>query len=350
MTTPIRVVRSASLHGYREVAQSVGLDAVAMLRSAGLPLRCLELSEMPLPMEAVVLLLEKSAEISGCEDFALRLAAQRSFTNLGPISLVLKEEATARQALETLCRYLRLLNASLITRLEENADTITIREEMHLPSGTRTRQAMELAVGVMFRILRELLGEAWQPLRVGFAHRPPTDLVPHQAFFGATVTFNLNFNGIACKRGDLETIQPRNGPGLAHVARQYLEQALETQLHHTQETVRQLIAALLPAGRCTSQQVAAHLRIDRRTLHRYLAKESRTFSRLLDEVRLELAQRQIRDTDQPLSVVAGLLGFSTPSAFGYWFRQQMGCSASDWRKKAVPAPVAAQPLIPLLRH
>ncbi|MDD2545939.1 MAG: AraC family transcriptional regulator [Burkholderiaceae bacterium] len=332
MANPVRMVRSASLNGYVQVAESVGLDAQALLRAVGLPARCLEHSEMPLALETVRVLLERSAEASGREDFALRLAAQRNLAHLGPISLVLKEEPTARLALETLCRYLRLLNASLMTRLDVQAQTITLREEMHMPPGVSMRQPMELTMGVMFRILRELLGAHWSPIRVSLTHRAPRDPAPHQAFFGPCVCFNQEFNGIVCLRTDLEAPQVSQASGLARFARQYLDEALAMQEPRAHETVRQLIAALLPGRRCTSLQVASHLRMDRRTLHRHLAREGCSFSSLLDDVRLDLARRQIRDTDLPLSEVAGLLGFATPSAFGHWFRQRMGCCASDWRR------------------
>ncbi|WP_137896087.1 AraC family transcriptional regulator [Ramlibacter sp. 2FC] len=339
MSTPLTTVRSASLIGYLDLAQSLGLDAHAMMRRVGLPPRCLDDPETPIAAEAVRELLELSAHATGLEDFALRLAARRSFANLGPISLVLKEEATVRQALDTLCRYLRLLNASLLTRIEEAGDTVTIREELLGKHSSSTRQSMELAVGVMYRILHELAGPQWKPLRVCFAHRPPRDPSGHRAFFGPRVDFNRDFNGIVCAAADLQAPLPQAGQGMARFARQYLDQALSRQHSGASDTVRQLIAALLPGGRCTAQQVAQHMGVDRRTIHRHLAAEGTTFSTLLDEVRSELVRRQIKDSDLPLAEVAGLLGFSAPSAFGHWFRTAFGCSATQWRKQAQHPPM-----------
>lgn len=334
MTTLVRPVRSASLSGYVDLAQSLGLDAPRMLRRVGIAPRALDDPETLIPVEAVRALLEESAQASGVEDFALRLASGRTLSNLGPISLILKEEPTPRQALDTLCRYLRLLNASLITRIEELGDTITIREEMLVRPSTSTRQSMELAVAVMFRILRELAGSQWKPLQVCFAHRPPRSVLAHKAFFGPSVAFNQDFNGIVCATVDLQSPQKANDPGMARFARQYLDQAMSQQNQSARETVRQLIAALLPGGRCTAQSVARHLGLDRRTIHRYLTTENTTFSALLDEVRSELVIRQINDSDLPISEVAGLLGFSSHSAFAYWFRTAFGCSVTQWRHRA----------------
>lgn len=327
----VPVVRSASLNGYLDLAQSVGLDAHAMLRRAGISPRSLENPETPLSTAAVSALMENSAQASGVEDFGLRLAARRQLSNLGPISLVLKEEPTARAALDTLCRYLRLLNASLLTRIEEHGDRLVIREEILVEQTASTRQSMELAVGVMFRILRELLGTPWKPVRVCFNHRPPRDAKAHRAFFGTTVDFNSEFNGIVCLAGDLRAPMAGHNPEMARFAREYLDRALSGQHQSTKATVRQLIAALLPGGRCTSQQVAQHLGVDRRTIHRHLAKEGDTFATLLQSVRSELVMRQVQDSDLPLAEVAQLLGFAAPAAFSHWFRTTFGCSVTAWR-------------------
>lgn len=333
VTTLVRPVRSASLSGYVDLARSLGLDAPRMLRRVGIAPRALDDPETPIPAEAVRALLEDSAQATGVEDFALRLAAGRTLSNLGPISLILKEEPTPRQALDTLCRYLRLLNASLITRIDEVRDTVTIREEMLVHPSSSMRQSMELAVAVMYRILRELVGPQWRPLQVCFAHRPPRDAKPHKAFFGPSVAFNQDFNGIVCAAADLQARQVSSDPGMARFARQYLDRAMSQQNQSARETVRQLIAALLPGGRCTAQSVARHLGLDRRTIHRYLSAEDTSFSVLLDEVRAELVMRQINDSDLPINEVAGLLGFSSHSAFSYWFRTRFGCSVTQWRQQ-----------------
>lgn len=341
----VPVVRSASLAGYVDLAQSLGLDARALLRKAGLSPRALDDPETPLSAAAVRALLEDSAQASGMDDFGLRMAARRHLANLGPISLVLKEEPTARAALDTLCRYLRLLNASLLTRVEDHGPLVIIREELLVEQSASTRQSMELAVGVMYRIVRELLGGPWKPVRVCFKHRPPKDAKAHKAFFGTSVDFNSEFNGIVCTAADLQTPLPGNNPEMARFARQYLDRALSGRHQSTKATVQQLVAALLPGGRCTSQQVAQHLGVDRRTIHRHLAREGESFATLLQAVRSELVLRQVQDSDLPLSEVAQLLGFAAPAAFSHWFRHTFGCSVTAWRaqEKAKAAVRQGQP-------
>ena len=330
------MIRSASLSGYVELAQSLGLQPQAMMRKAGLNPRCLDDPETPISVLAVRLLLESSAEAAGVQDLGLQLARGRRLANLGPISIVLREAPTAREALDTLGRYLRLLNASLLTHIEDHADVVIIREEVLLEGAGPVRQSIELAVGVMYRILVELLGPHWRPRRVCFAHRPPADLSSHRGLFGLEPEFNTSFNGIVCAAKDLAARLPTIDSGMASYARRFLDQALSSTRGSTIDSARQLIGALLPGGRCTADQVAQHLGVDRRTLHRHLASEGETFSSLLRSIRSEFAARQIRDGDRSLSELAELLGFSGPSAFAFWFRRQFGRTVSQWRQAQRP--------------
>ena len=331
MPPSVPVIRSASLSGYLELARSLGLHPQSMMRKAGLSPRCLDDPEMPISIVAVRQLLESSAQAAGVEDFGLQLARGRRLSNLGPISIVLREEPTARQALDTLGRYLRLLNASLLTHIEDHADVVVIREEFLIDGAGSIRQSIELAVGVMYRILVELLGPAWKPRRVCFAHRPPADLSSHRTLFGKDLEFNSSFNGIVCAAKDLAARLPTHESGMSPYARRFLDQALSSSRGNTIDSARQLIAALLPGGRCTAEQVAEHLGVDRRTLHRHLQADGQSFSSLLASIRREFAIRQIRDSDRSLAELAELLGFSGPSALAFWFRQQFGSTVSQWR-------------------
>ena len=332
MPLPVPVIRSASLSGYVELARSLGLEPHSMMRKAGLNPRCLDDLETPIRVSAARQLLEASAQAAGVEDFGLQLARGRRLANLGPISIVLREEPTARQALDTLGRYLRLLNASLLTHVEDHADVVIIREEFLIDGPGSVRQSIELAVGVMYRILVELLGPAWKARRVCFAHRPAADLTSHRALFGTELEFNSSFNGIVCAARDLGARLPTQESGMSPYARRFLDQALSNSRGNTIDSARQLIAALLPGGRCTADQVAQHLGVDRRTLHRHLQMEGHSFSSLMVAIRSEFAIRQIRDSDRSLAELAELLGFSGASAFAFWFRQHFGCTVSAWRR------------------
>ncbi|CAM4311536.1 AraC family transcriptional regulator ligand-binding domain-containing protein [Comamonas aquatilis] len=332
MTLTSHLIRSASLTGFTDLAQSAGIDPFSMMHKAGLPRRCLDDNETLIGMEAVCRLLDQCAQASEMEAFGLRLASRRHIWELGPVSLVIKQESTVLTALKTLLSYNRVLNDALQARVDEEDELVVIREELMLGKSVPTRQAMELTVGVMFQMLRDLLGAEWQPRLVCFTHRPPRDLRFHQSFLGKRLEFNSSFNGIVCSASDMARELTPTQPGLASFARRFLDTALSQHKPARRETVRHLIMALLGNGRCTVDKVAQHLGISRQTLHRQLSLEGEQFKSVLDSVRREVAIKLCNDGDHSLEDAASMLGFSSASAFAHWFRASFGTSFIRFRR------------------
>ncbi len=327
----IRVIRSASLTNYAEVARGAGLDPGRMLSEFGLPPRCLKEPELKVPIDAVRRLLEASAERSGIEGFGLLMAEARRLSNLGPLGLLIREQPTMRLALDVFARYANRFNESLFLTLEESGDVVVLREELIVGGGGTVRQSTELAIGVAFRTLRAFLGPNWRPRRVCFAHDAPADRSVHERIFGRNVEFGHDFNGIVCSRRDLEVPNPDADPELAKLARQLLDSDPANRSPDMSTRVREIVVMLLGTGMCTIDRAARHLGVDRRTIHRRLAREGATFSGLVESVRRELAERYVGDRNRKLAEVAALLGFSVPSAFSRWYKRQFGGTAARQR-------------------
>ena len=99
------------------------------------------------------------------------------------------------------------------------------------------------------------------------------------------------------------------------------------------DRVRDLIEVLLPTGRCSADEVARTMGVDRRTLHRHLSVEQDTFSSIVDSTRAGLAERYLANDRYRLTKISELLGFSAPSAFTRWFRARFGESPTQWRTR-----------------
>jgi len=323
-------IRSATLSGYLELARSVGLDPNRQMRKCGLEPSCLSDPDTHIDAAAVAKLLETSAAESGVEDFGLRLSTARRLSNLGAFSLVVREETTARRALETLARYLQLHSELLSIRIEDADKLVILRVDIVRGARMPLRQAIELFVGYLFRILQELLGPSWQPRRVLFTHPAPASLTRHVAMFGRIVDFEAEFNGIACAAEDLAGQLPSADPVMARYARQYLDAMISRPDMTLADKVRWLVRDMLPLGRCSVDKVAQHLGVDRRTVHRHLARSGETFSSLVDDVRAELAESYL-ESGKGLTDVADLLGFSALSAFSRWHKRHFGFTLTDRR-------------------
>ncbi|MFE3056625.1 AraC family transcriptional regulator [Nocardia sp. NPDC059239] len=333
------MVRSAVLSGYVDLTLSLGIDPMLMLRSVGIGAAAVSASDTWLPAPAVDLLLERTAREANCEEFGLHLAERRSLANLGPVALVAREEPDIRSALQIVLRYISLHNEALRTRLTQ-ADSLTTIHVQAAPGASLGRQATELTVGATCRILRELLGQSWHPLSVCFTHGAPEQRGDAHRILGPTIEFEQSFNGIVCYTRDLDTANPLADPLLRPYAREYLR-SLTPVGESTAEQARAIIETLLPTHQCSAATVAARLGIDRRTLHRYLARSGETFTTLLDTTRLDLAHRYLTHHDRTLTAIATELGFSELSAFSRWFRHHTGHSPTHLRTPRLRQDAAA---------
>jgi len=330
------LVRAACLTNYSEVARAGGLDPARMLLQAGLSPNVEREPDLMIPVDRVGQLLQASAIRSGNESFGLCMAESRMLSNLGAVGMLIRDQATLRDSLELLVRYQALLNGSLSLMIEAHADVVVLREVVKPGAPQQpTRQRIELALGVMLRLMRQFLGVGWQPRRVCFEHPAPRDVSVHHRLFGYRIEFDADFNCIVCAKADLDARNPSADPAMARYAQQLLDASVKPQRPTVVEDVRRTTLLLLPSGRCTIEQVAEHLGVACRTVQRGLAEQGQTFSSMVNEIRKELATRHVIESDRPLTEVAMLLGFSAPSAFSRWYHTQFGCSAKESRAARV---------------
>jgi len=326
-----RLIRSAVLSNYVEVARSVGLDPYRMIAEFRLPPASLTDPEVKVSADAIGRLLEESAARSGKLDFGLRLADQRTVANLGALALLVREQPTIRKALDVMAGYMFLHSESLLLKVKERDGEVTLSIGFDVNRPVPIRQGVELGIGFLHRCLQQLFRERWKPQLVSFTHAAPQKKEAWRKFFGADVLFGQDFNGIVCRSRDLDAAVPAADARMAHYVQQYLDSIASRRNITMTASVRECIYTMLPSGLCSAQTVATRLGVDRRTIHRHLARENQTFSSVLDSVRAELVTRYIENRDRPLASVAELLGFSAVSAFSRWFRNQFGCSVTDWR-------------------
>ncbi|MGV9870649.1 AraC family transcriptional regulator ligand-binding domain-containing protein [Rhodococcus koreensis] len=326
------LARYAALTGFVELSRTLSLDPVTLLTSVGLDPAGLDLQDRWVPASSVARLLELSAATSGRQDFALKLAERRRLSTLGPLSVGIRDEPDARSALRMLIRFQHTYNEALHIRLSERDGLATIRISFDLGEPVPVRQSVELAVAVTHQLLRQLLGERWHPVSVSFEHGRPADDSTHRQVFGAPLHFDGEYSGVLVYTGDLDEPNRLSDPLLRSYAQQILDTLTAPEEPTLTNRVRELVELLLPSGRCSIEQVARSLGVDRRTVHRHLAKSGETFTSVLDSTRAELAKRMVTGRRYSLTEISEMLGFSTPSSFSRWFHQQFGMSPREWRK------------------
>lgn len=336
----MELVRAASLTGYFVVAEQLGLEVTPLLRRAGLTRPMLANPEQVVPARAAIGLLEDSAQASGCITFGLRMAELRQLSDIGMISLLIVHQPTLRDALEVLAEYRNRINSNLTLQVERDGDTVFLREHFALHPPMVSRQVNDLALGVLYRICRSMMGEQWRPQCICLSYeRPaPPDRAIYDRLFDCSLQFGSDFDGIVVSSGDLNRQNPRSDPALARHARQLVAAMIDPGLRTIAEEAEQSIRLLMPAGRASIGGVADALGTNVRTLQRQLGREGTSFSELLDRVRAQQVSQHFANRRLRLTDVAHLLGYSTLASFSAWYRNRYGDTPTKGRAKALARP------------
>ncbi len=107
------------------------------------------------------------------------------------------------------------------------------------------------------------------------------------------------------------------------------------------EQVKQRIRQLIGEREVNEELVAAPFNMSPRHLRRKLSAVQTTYERLLDEVRMEMAIRLIREARLSLGRIAFELGFLDPSSFTRAFRRWTGMSPTAFKDNAQKGRVAS---------
>jgi AraC-like DNA-binding protein len=321
------------LGAFADAAKSLGLDPYHMLRRAGLPVAALEHPDQLVPADRIQALLADCAKAAACEEFGLAVGAAFRLSMLGSLGLLMREVADVRAAIDALSRYIGYQNENLEVRLDRRADGLRVMPLLFSPRTRTSRHMVEMTLAILVQAVRGLLGETWRPARVTFTHLSPRDVGAYAALFGA-VEFGAAFTGFVISAADLARPLPDADAEMARQLARFIEASALPQGASVSDTVHALILRLLPSGECSVDRVGQHLGIDRRTVHRRLAVEGKSFTELLEGARREVATWQLSHGEQPLSEVTALVGFSSLSTFSRWFRQAYGIQPSEYRRQS----------------
>ncbi|MFM0721147.1 AraC family transcriptional regulator [Paraburkholderia strydomiana] len=325
------MLRSVAMSGYFDVTRRLGLNPIELIQQAGIDPAALANPDDRVPAAACCWLLEITADKASCPTFALQMAETRQKFGTGVVNVLLAHKRTLREVLRAAAEFRHLLNEALAVYIEDSGETVTIREELAVTPGTPTKQAIELAIGVLARHSSALLGNYWKPRAVHFTHRGPADLTFHRRFFGCPLEFGSDFNGLVCAAAELDYPNPAADLELVRYAESLATPLNAAAADSIEQEVRKAIYLLLPVEQATVELVARHLHLSVRTMQRQLGSADTCFSTLVEEVRRELAIRYMSNARYPIGRVAALLGYTQQGSFTNWFTAQFGMTPRDWR-------------------
>ena len=317
---------------------TLGYDPLPFLHTRGIDSNMLLDPDATVPMSACVGLLADGVRATGDDNLGLHVAEHAELGSFDVHFYAMVSSPTLGAAFERVCRYQRLIHETSEVRLEKSADRALLSHR--LPGGIAApRQTAELLLAAWVRAGRVATRTRWSPAEVRFAHRAPRDSRDHERFFGAPLRFATGENALVLPAALLDLPCRRTDPSLLSLLDRYAADRLGVLPAATfADRARAALSEELQAGNVTAQDVAARLRVSSRTLHRSLAAEGTSYRRLLDQLRLDIAERYLIDDRMSVAEVACLVGFSEISAFHRAFKRWTGRTPVTFRAEARTGP------------
>jgi AraC-like DNA-binding protein len=192
---------------------------------------------------------------------------------------------------------------------------------------------VDLQMAVHLSLHRDIMGPSFRPSQIHFSFGRPRTGAEDAATFGCPVFYGRPENNFVFDTPWLDG-QPTFGNAVTYSqVRQLCEKLLEEMnlLVGVAGKVREIYLANL--GRHPSFEfVANRLNMSLRSLRRRLQEEGTSFRELVDDLRVQLAIKYVRDTDLTIEDIAFTMGFSDASAFRHAFRRWTGAAPYQFRR------------------
>ncbi len=320
--------------GYFDLVNHLGGDADALLAEFDLDRATTRNPDAVLPLSTVAGLIEEGRHQTGCDDFALRLAARQDLMVLGQLAVMALSCPTVGRALDKILEYIHYYNTSLQIDLEREFEPGSARIGLTLKGEfTNPRYAYELALGTVNNCVRALYGENFRPREVQMQFDSPLSQQCYWRFFKAPVRLEQEHNALILSSSQLEKPVDPFSPQLREQIARRIDDVDGASSETLSAGVERIIRRELANQRCTPKSIARELGMDLPGFEARLAAEGVDFDAVLDRIRLHRADRYLETEDIPISEVALRLGFRNKEELAAACRRWFGVSPLERRDR-----------------
>lgn len=329
------LVNSELLLGTLEAAQELGIDLSESLAKFHIDVGQVETPTGTLAFHQAADFLEDVATRFDCPQFGFLVGKHQPLLRFGPMAQLLKLSPDVESAMNNALSYSLLNSVVSHWQAEREAGYVSFRRQNRVSYDGPLVQLHTLAVTVVFKALRNMIGENRKVTSVSFRHTAPRTSKQYSQFFDCPVDFEQDFDGIVFPEQFLKLPLNTANPDLLHIVKQYLD-TLSSELDMEDDLVTKVhlyIKKILGTNACNLEGIAQQLDRRPRSLQRELMKQGFSFRQILLDVRQEVAEHYLRSSKIALVDLADILGYRNVSAFSRAFKSTCGQSPEHWRRQ-----------------
>jgi len=311
---------------------NLGVDADEVLRRSGLDPAELYQANLRTKFSGQPRFWKAAVELSGDPCIGLHLGEEMPVYKGQILEYLFLSSQTFGDGLRRVLNYQRLISDALHGQITETpSPCLTSYFSEHQHATSHLAEAMVLGLIKGFQAVTD---GTFKPEKIVFNHPPNTDIAEYQRIFQCPVAFNAKSFQLFFPASMLSYRSLYAEPELLNLHIQAADQHLAVlQQQDLMTEVRSQLGALLESGETTLANVANRLGVTPRHLRHQLDLAGTSFQRLLNDYRHRLARRLLSQTDEGISEIVYLTGFSEPSTFYRAFRRWEGTTPIEYRQQ-----------------
>lgn len=230
------------------------------------------------------------------------------------------------------CRYARLIcETDRIDLRDDGENTKIVFTSIYPEYQSVCMLEHDLSMAVEYA--RTFTENNLNPVTVCFMHSKPQYSSEYDKAFNCPVLFEQEENSIVLRKKDLMNKIVSRDPHLHAILKKHAESVMKqvSESDTVRGKVEEFIIKKLPVGIVDIESAAFYMNMSRSTLHRKLKNEGITFSKILENMRKQLAETYLRQ-GMSSTQIAFLLGFSEPSTFQHAFKRWFGTTPGERRR------------------
>jgi len=312
--------------------RNMGIDANEILRRAGLQPDKLYQPNLRTKFSAQPRFWQAAVDLSGDSCVGLHLGEKMPVYKGQILEYLLLSSQTFGEGLKRVLEYQRLISDAMHGDLTEGPEpylTNYFSEHQYV-----TSHLAEAMVVCLIRFLQSATDNHFSASKIVFTHSPNTDIEEYRRIFHCPVEFEAKSFKLFFPREVLNYRSLHAEPELLNMHLQSAEQHLELlQKQDLITDIRSHIGALLETGDISLEVLSQRLGITSRQLRHRLNLAGTSLQRLINQHRRSLAKRLLSQTDEAISEIVYLTGFSEPSTFYRAFKRWEGITPIAYRKR-----------------
>lgn len=322
------------IHYRLQIAERMGGSRDLILSNAGV-----SAGEISDPAGSVSIEMERRLwkamkEVTSREDIGLQCGLHFPVQSMGMIGYVMMNASSIKKAMEHFCRFQRMVGDSMGMRLEEKHNYTICHIDLWSSWHEELRYTTDVFIAATMSWIQANSSSQPLPLRVGFHYRRPVNAeVYTRTFSPASVEFGCDTSFLIYESDELESQIISSNRELFGYFYNQLETLYDE--YEGRNTVRWKVKQLIleqmlgePPG---VEIIASQLLMSVRSLQKVLKAENTSFSKLLQEVRKEVASDHLEKGELSISEIAYLLGFSDVAVFSRNFKKWAGINPSEFK-------------------